>query len=352
MLGASMPNILLILLRILAGVVVALLLYVAFFLYEDEEARIQNRLEQIWQKINALQGAAMSKEVAFLQGATRTTSTILDRLLGHRLLSLQSVAVSMAFSLASLCLWLSVEERAYTHPLFFSVVLFIVLVLFALGSIPAFAASGRLPRRNLRFIPTTKPYLVSLIVLVISAAFWGAREVGFAAGLLGTDFIVILGVLLDVFFIAFFRWVLGTICRVSSLWAVALLLALTTTVTVLLIGPAVDQVLHLGLYEYQERVAPVGWIKHGGPLYVSSVSGTNLVDAACLLLLLVVMLILLAHRLLWPLIKRPIYAANRKQLIKNTKLLGAFGTMLLLYAFPNNPIVKWITHFLPNLKGG
>ena len=77
------------------------------------------------------------------------------------------------------------------------------------------------------------------------------------------------------------------------------------------------------------------------------VSTTNFVDALCLLLLLVVMVLLLAHRIVWPLIKRPIYAANRKQLIKNTKLLGALGTMLLLYAFPDNSVVKWITRFLP-----
>jgi len=87
-------------------------------------------------------------------------------------------------------------------------------------------------------------------------------------------------------------------------------------------------------------------------VWAGYVSMTNLVDALCLLLLITVMTLLLANRLVWPLIKRPIYAANRKGLIKNTKLLGALGTMLLLYAFPNNPVVKWITHFLPNLKGG
>ena len=59
----------------------------------------------------------------------------------------------------------------------------------------------------------------------------------------------------------------------------------------------------------------------------------------------------LTHRLLWPVVKRPIYAANRKGLIKNTNLLGALGTMLLFYAFPNNPVVKWLTDFLPKLKG-
>jgi hypothetical protein len=85
---------------------------------------------------------------------------------------------------------------------------------------------------------------------------------------------------------------------------------------------------------------------------VQGISMTNFVDGLCLLLLLAVMALLLAHRLIWPLIKRPVYAANRKQLIKNTKFLGWLGTALLLYAFPNNPVVKWITHFLPNLKGG
>ena len=41
MLGASMPSIARILLRILGGIAGTLLLYVAFFLYEDEEAGIQ-----------------------------------------------------------------------------------------------------------------------------------------------------------------------------------------------------------------------------------------------------------------------------------------------------------------------
>src|ERR1017187_6341780 len=144
-----MPNILHILLRILAGFAGALLLYVAFFLYEDEEARIQNRLEQIWQKIDALQSSAMSKEVAFLQGVTRTTSAILDRLLGHKLLSRQSVAVSMAFSLASFMVWLAFSmEEVNTDVRALAV--FFALPLFALGSLPAFAAADRSTLRGLR----------------------------------------------------------------------------------------------------------------------------------------------------------------------------------------------------------
>lgn len=74
----------------------------------------------------------------------------------------------------------------------------------------------------------------------------------------------------------------------------------------------------------------------------SNLGRTNLVDVLCLLLFLFIMLLLLAYRLLSHLIGGTAY---RNQLVKNTRLLGALGTMLLFYAFS---VVKWITHFLPN----
>ena len=89
----------------------------------------------------------------------------------------------------------------------------------------------------------------------------------------------------------------------------------------------------------------------GAAYTLINISMTNLVDAACILLLIVVMTVLLSHRIIWPLIKRPLYAANRKGLIKNTKLPGYLGIVLLSYALPNNPFVQWLTDFLPKIKG-
>jgi hypothetical protein len=161
MLSPPMPNILHILLRVLAGIAGALLLYVAFFLYEDEEARMQNRLEEIWVRIDDLQGSAMSKELAFLQGVTRTTSAILDRLLGHRFLSLQSIAVSMAFSLASVFFWeafflyyveVSTTSMDEIWPLFFGAALVV------LGSLPSFP--------SLRLV-IRKPYYIAVIIVIV-----------------------------------------------------------------------------------------------------------------------------------------------------------------------------------------
>lgn len=158
----------------------------------------------------------------------------------------------------------------------------------------------------------------------------------------------------DALFIVFFRWTLKRIAEVSGLGKIILYLVAVSSVLALLVGPALPYVAlsprNLWLFIDKLSAPYYGLIT---PLYVAvNISMTNVLDALCLLLLVLVMVLLIAHRLVWPLIKRPIYAANRKQLIKNTNLLGALGTMLLLYAFPNNPVVDWITHFLPNLKGG
>ena len=151
-----MPNVLHILLRILAGIAGALLLYVALFLYEDEEARLQNRLDQIWQKINALQSSAMSREVAFLQGVTRTTSAVLDRLLGRELLSIQSIAVSMTFSFISYFVWMLVWFHVYRVNISVrnqALLMVFCALLCALASLRAFASSDvciQFSRRCLR----------------------------------------------------------------------------------------------------------------------------------------------------------------------------------------------------------
>ena len=79
-------------------------------------------------------------------------------------------------------------------------------------------------------------------------------------------------------------------------------------------------------------------------------SASSFVDLFCMLLLIVVMAAPLTHRLVWPFIKRPIYAANRKQLIKNSKLLGTLGAMALLYAFKGNPVLRRILDFLPKVR--
>ena len=45
--------------RVTVAILGGLLLYVGLFLHEDEEGRIQNRLEQLWIRIDDLQQSAI-----------------------------------------------------------------------------------------------------------------------------------------------------------------------------------------------------------------------------------------------------------------------------------------------------
>ena len=330
-----MANFVHILLRVLAGIAGALLLYVAFFLYEDEEARIQNRLEQLWRRIDALHGVAISIEAAFLRTATNTTSRILDSLFGHKLLSLRFVAISVAFSLASVLVFVVLLGDMSAAVRGYGIACAVLLVIFG-------CLSARI--RN----------SIYDLVLVIAAVWLTSWAIGMTSPSGVEAYEVPLnaatGVFLDMCFVMFFRWTLKKIANISKLWVISLWLVTVSAVTILFALPAVLSDRHF--YTTMRRVTGTSEAARRFVVVVMQASMSNLFDALCLLLLIMVIAALLIHRLVWPIIKRPVYAANRKQLIKNTKLLGALGTMLLLYAFPNNALVNWITHFLPNLKGG
>lgn len=349
-----MPYILHILLRILAGIAGALLLYVAFFLYEDEEARIQNRLEEIWKRIDALQTRAMSKEAAFMHGVTRITSAILDRLLGHKLLSTQSIAVSMAYSLASLLIWVAFDQPP-VQPSHKIMAISCALLVAVIGTVPAIVTSDINTLKVFQSINNSLyhiwvMFLVLVLPIIASDSLLTIKEPrpldepSFVYGLARPTFITVwlaiaLGIVIDIFFITFFRAMLRKIAELSSnIGAVVSFLVAVSIVVVLIIGPAIAL-----------TTSPL-FLENDLLFIVGFACATNFVDALCLLLLLSIMLLLLAHRLVWPLIKRPIYAANRKQLIKNSKLLGALGTGLLIYAFPHSRLVEWLTKHVPFLR--
>lgn len=231
-----MPDLLHILLRIVAGIAGALLLYIAFFLYADEEARLQNRLEQIWKWIDALQKAAMSREVAFLQGTAGATRMGLDRLLGHKLLSVRSVAISLALSFGSFLAILA-SRNPHPHPDDKFLLGFCALVMLVLGILPALAFSGHSEGRDSYSTTSHKSYYFGMIcaeVLLPWIAVWRPRlwalwvvvpwglihperpRVIAFHYLVRTELVIVLGVVSDALFIVFFRSTLSQIENVSN----------------------------------------------------------------------------------------------------------------------------------------
>lgn len=88
-------------LQVLATIGGALLCYAGAFLYEDEEENVQNILEQWWVKLDDRRARAIAAHVAFTRKAARMLSYLLNHLFGHRLLSVRAIATSGCLSFVS-----------------------------------------------------------------------------------------------------------------------------------------------------------------------------------------------------------------------------------------------------------
>jgi hypothetical protein len=82
----------------IAGLAALLALYLAWFVYEDEERRIQSRLEDWWLEIDEASASARAKSAALLALVLKKLAALLEKMVGPRILSLRgwSVAVPLA----------------------------------------------------------------------------------------------------------------------------------------------------------------------------------------------------------------------------------------------------------------
>src|SRR6516225_435142 len=92
-------------LRILTGLAGLTFVYAAIFLYEDEQGKLQNRLEHWWIEVNDQQKIATSQYASFMRELAKVAAGIFDRLFGSRLFSWRALRVSAAFSMGSYLLW-------------------------------------------------------------------------------------------------------------------------------------------------------------------------------------------------------------------------------------------------------
>lgn len=121
-----------------AGALVALsLLYVAFFLYEDEQSVVHDRIEALWGKVNDGSG---SKSAMLFQGVARFANRGFDRVFGPHALSLQFLVTSFCFVLSSVTLLfptLGGLGGSESYPLNMKDAVWFVLLAF-IGLLPAF----------------------------------------------------------------------------------------------------------------------------------------------------------------------------------------------------------------------
>src|SRR6185369_7247966 len=92
-----------------------ILCYVGFFIYEDEDAKVQNVLENWWVRIDDLKSTTVSIHLAFMKAAAGFASATLDRIFGARIISIRTISLTACLSLSSLnMLTVFIQNNHYT----------------------------------------------------------------------------------------------------------------------------------------------------------------------------------------------------------------------------------------------
>jgi hypothetical protein len=324
-----------------AGIIGIVCLFLAFFLHEDEEGNLRNRLEELWIRTDDLQTRFLSRQAAFLRTSSQIALNMIDRVFGVSLISARRIRALVILSIASSLLsfpLLAIVDDVRNVGFKFGSYMFgwgmfglglSGLLLGLLGLLPGFTSS-KVADRVATFVA------ISVVAAAVIFGYFAKMS------LWETPLILICGGLIDILFIHFLRWVLARIIDSDSAIRMGIGLIATLAAGLVLNYPFFlfsDEVAGLAIGEamsgaFGDPVAHETFMeKH--VMDAALIFATNTFDAACSFLIVGTIGICLAHRLFWPLLSRPLYAVQRRGVLTNSKLLSAIGISGLLYAVPS-----------------
>lgn len=297
------------------AVVGAALLYMAFFLNEKEERDLNERLVEWWIYVDDTATAAVAWHTRLFRAASGRVVQLFGFIFGERLLTLRAFWASIFLSGAVYVLVLGSDEAvsAFWRPVPTSVLSIVFLIT---GVLPALGSEHKILLVGYVMLAAT---WITRVLLAPTMYTWG-RVVDSRSVLLTSYVSILASAALFLVVVSVIRKLLSISMRTVSTISQAFLIICELLSVILLLSPL------LMLADVSSEGAASVTL-----LSVATQSMFAGIAAACFVLLHAVFVFLLAvHRMFWPLLRRPLYAAQRYKLFANRQLLASAGTLLLL----------------------
>jgi hypothetical protein len=304
-----------ILIRILAGLIGTVLWVLAGALYEDEERRVQDRIQELWIRIEDLRKSAINWRTAFPVVLAHSTSSALDKLLGPELLSLQTITVSVYLSAASLQLFEIVWNLNPPSVQVFKSLLIEAAFLFC-AWIPSLMRRAGRTVLNLCCIALD----IGFGVLLLKG---GTDRLIFCLALAAS--IVCYGI-----FLALNRYGLKRMSQSRTFKEVSRFLAANIILTVFMFLP----LLRIGVLvgDILDNALSFGTVPTNPQIVVPIFGLCNLFPILAGMMIFVLMAVALIHRLTWPILSRAVYSLQRHHLVEHKTWLYGAGVVAMSYA--------------------
>jgi hypothetical protein len=316
--------------RILAIVVALIALYLALFMFEDEEGKWQNSIDELWIAIDDRAKKIGNRTTAIFNKVAGVVTVGLDRLFGRRLFSVRSIGASTScsssFVLAMLC-FADVFGRVRSGEL--EVLLIALGVCLLAAILPAILQSRWV-------IPISLIPIAFLLLYAFSD--WSLHKADYAAWnldrLKGRGPPLLIGALAisfltDVAFILLTRMSIRKVasdCRNLTIF-IAMGLQAASAIFVV-VAPIVIMFLidrHANKGHWQERPVLATTFKFA--------AGLNAFTSVVCLTLFATLAVVLLHKIFWPILARLVYPLSRYEVFRNRKLWWTLSVACFAYGF-------------------
>jgi hypothetical protein len=319
--------------RVLAFVVACVAFYLAFFLYEDEEGVLRNRIDDLWIAVHDRARVTDSLSTALFNRIAHGLSAASNVVFGEALLSLRMFAVSTNVSLGGAVLVLAVLGLAIlgpTSPQHFEGSLECLALSLMFIGLAALVVC--FPRRWVAAIACL-PFWCALCLMVVFASAWSqsaAAELGRAGVILFQIAMesllpaLVLSLISDALVLAAIRKLFSNIATSLTLGrilrSIGLLVAILLVIVPLpLLAPAL-----LGKLNHEPGdfvIVGAAWL-----------AALNVVTALYCLIPVFALMVVLGHRVIWPALSRLIYPFTRFGILVNRKAMAGVGSLGLAIA--------------------
>jgi len=283
--------------RAVAFIVGILFIYIALFLYEDEDGRLEDLIEKWWVKLDDERSAALSLQLVFLRGIAKALTDALDWFFGARIFSGRALLVSACYSLgvSNICVFslgILQDNRFAT----ISYGLLAALFLGAAGLCSYMAPNGAMEQRLydrtcLRVflwwcvaVPTILAVRDRSSYFILTFKLLIAVSISFAC---------------DVCSISVTRWLLRLFREAEKGLAIVIVSVLNLILSAFFVAIPL-------VFDSPSRPISITKVtKLGSGLQIASMNIGDIVLASSFFILASLALL---HRLVWPIVSRPIYA--------------------------------------------
>jgi hypothetical protein len=323
--------------RVVAGVVGVAAFYLALFLYDDEEGRLHNRLEQLWISVHDRARATSNKSTALVNSIGGILTTVFNRLFGGRLLSFRAVVMSYNMSFLGATLYGAFKIWASGDSALLNLLLGLLIMCFI---IPMMISSKR---------------WVLLFCSLLLLTFFGNAVLVFSTLLPANEIEMnvrdemiltiasTLSIVSDFVIVLIIRKAVRALKHSYSIPIVSLI------ITALVAAGAALFFIQYLIFKYTDADDLGGSTRYVVNSLSNSLFRDNVLPALMAFLPALALALVILHRSMWPLTARLVYQLPRSKVLANKKLLFSIGTACLGLAlnveeFILGPISKLLHH--------